>query len=1665
MIKDIQELNFPNYATLSEATVHISDMGEKTISTQLKIAGDIRPDFSYDWELLFQGEKYIMPLRNPHGAKGNESLDSDITLTFQHWAIYQLKRWMFVTMQPIESGTAVADKYVTPIRLNLNDFCTLLGQVLEYYYRGAIVVDLNPEWQYNDEPTEITIRHTKIWNVMTDTLQPLFGVRWEIKSAADNNNSVHGSERYAIRIGYPTTEVDHIFEYGFKGGLLKVERQVQSDEICNMLIGRGGSKNLPYRYFKDTDPNNPSFKADPDWIPELANIYFDRLRGATFRSYIQGWKASRYGGTTTKESAYAPWAWEKGFNDNQFDPVEFVADEITVNPGKDDVYVEILPGYTPAIKKGSSIDMYGPLFNGLDDNDDIFPTIQGVVIDPYGRIDEVIAVEKVETDKVNTSEKVVLLGLPPVKKTEPIASKAYATIRTTTIDFSVRDGHSATVTANHTFVKARDMMFKDCPKYVVLKSHILRVYDSAGKSVPSVNIPAGEYRVNIEFEVQNTYDESLLVTVGCESFDYMDSDNAPKWSDTWDIWVKNIWGTTKQFKETDKQYAERVWNPILGDRDKNEAKVVFSDGMLSASSDYEFTIPKGLIPKYDTSKSLGSVQSHWRITLGKSDADSESIGIFVPSTMRFAEAGDHFFFTGIDLPHDYVKWGEERVDDNKKDVLSEKSNIKPTWVISMDKVRMVKAQYGEAYTLLSQMKVGNSIRLADKRFIGKIGTNAYETLYIKSMTFTYGKNIIPDVEVVLSDHYEVSANPVSLLQGEVSSIQQQLGSISNIEQIIRAVCDKLYLRKDGISDMSMSPTQFLSLLTSKDFQPGIVGGQGWGFYQNEDGLWVIEADKVNARHELQVNNLVVNQIVAQGGKIIESAASMVVTGVIDTDSGYVCYFDQKDGTVANLFHVDDIAMGQVFNPNNVQTRFYKRRVIAIDTDSITLSKTDVLGDGIPVNGDVIVHYGNYTDAKRQYVKVRNVIGGGYERYIEGLDSVDTAGREYYFVGRLDGEYEDRPRWFIGDTENFIEYKNGKLLINGELTIGATLEGGGTIADRFDGIDTSVEEVRDSANSAQDTANEALQKAGDAKDYIDNTLPADIEAINAKLDGVVENWFEPYTPTRTNNPAAAWVRDGEEAKHEGDTFTNTQAFVDNATTPDAGKSWRWVRNEDNGTYDWTPIADSDAVKALLQAANAQDTADQKRRIFVVTPTTPYDVGDLWTKGTAGRTMRCIKSRATGNYDASDWGYADNAADLANDAQQAADKAKEDAAAAQQAADAAKSEAEAAKNRLDQWASDGIISPTEKQSLKDEIARILSDKDEISNGYTKYGLGTPTAFNTAYTDYNDILVTLTAAIPETISIPSDFATKQTAYYTERTNALNVISAKASDIAEHLGYDSYQDLVNNAQSGKTIIKGGYINTELIDAKSIRAEMINADGLVANDITVNGTFLLNFFVVDSMAKLQEIATFSGSNPSTQTSYYNFKDNVNKNIFIKRISNINIVLNMQLCESQDSLFSQFNIIKASDSNVSIEYSFSQGNTCTMPKTILSGYLYNFIKIDTGTWICNQHDISLLMDDVKTKYVKSFRVGVTGGVASINDNVNADDITVKRSAKGRFTITHNIGVYNYSVALTSYSNICIPIVKSRSLSSFVVECYAFDGSGFILFDSGFYVTITSEFNS
>ena len=1297
MIKDIQELNFPSYATLSSATVTLNDMGDKTISTQVKIDGNIVPDFSYDWEVEFKGERYIQPLRQPQASKGNESIYSLIDLTFYHKTIYDLKRYFFVEMASTIAGTAIADKYIASLTVNLKDFCANFQNVLDYYFEGEITINLNPDWVYAEEPSFVEINYSHIWDVLLK-IHEVYGVRWHL----DGNT---------IFIGYPTEEVAHIFEYGFEGGLLKVERQVQSADICNSLLGRGGEKNLPYRYFKDAskDAQGNEWKADPDWIPELASVNFTNLRGKTFRDYIKGWKAQRYGGTPMSEPTEE---YNRGYADSAksedgkyFNPIEYVEDK-------------------------DSIEKYGLLQNGLDNVEDIFPTIQDVEVDGIGRVDEIVGAEQVIIDEATsdytpkavtmsiddtfTSDQIeatdveneyilrsntihqfnegsvgYILSNPLFKATvqqyylEPfsgltftitedrdielisykvidadtneyvnniiaipnslkfkieyrvkadienkgvkiisraitsnwsMSSRPFAgeilenlntdgTRKSVTIAVPSKETKSVTIQSDTFTIPEDGATNIDVPVSINTdlegeglyewKRDIEAVNTETNEVVTSINIPQGTYYLRVKVEITNNSDSAYGYKVELLPSYILYPTDSEEFKPTFDIWVKNIWNTSRNAGESDQAYADRVWLPILGDRDGNEPKVVFTTGRLAGHSDWEFKIHNFAYAGGDGVEYNG-VKAEWRLTLVKSEAEIEATGKWIPSTMQQAFVGDHFFFIGIDMPHEYILWAEERLDDYKRDKILDTANIKPTWVVQTDKVRLNQDKNGA--TLLDSFKVGNSILIADTRFI----EGEYERLYLQSITYSWDAQTIlyPNVEVVLADKPITTSNPVAKIQGDIESLNRSAVKTSDVQNLILTIGDKIYLRKDGLPQVSNSPTTFNQPINSAGYRQGAFGGRGWGL-RNDGEKGILEVDKLVVRDDLQVNTIVSNQIEAIGGKQIESAARITCTKVEDIDSGYKCYFDQKQGSVVNLFKVNDIALSQVFSPDNSEVKYYKRVVEAVDNNSITLSKTQVDGDGMPQEGDVIVHYGNTTDTNRQYVIIRDVIGGGYERMLSDLNSVSSSGVEYYFAGRMQG---NTPRWFVGNKEQFIEYKDGHLQIKADVTIGA---------------------------NSDLSASEEFKKLQD-----------DIKGLQNQIDGKVEAFFYNYDPKLDNLPASEWTTDAIKEEHLNDTFTNIES----------GQSWRWLLKD--GVYQWVAISDT---QALQMAQDALNLANSKVTIFTETPIPPYKVKDLWFQGKGGNTMRCVKARnEQESFNASDWvkadDYKDFASSVAGDAEQ-------------------------------------------------------------------------------------------------------------------------------------------------------------------------------------------------------------------------------------------------------------------------------------------------------------------------------------------------------------------------------------------------------------------------------
>nr|DAV47987.1 MAG TPA: Putative tail protein [Caudoviricetes sp.] len=146
---------------------------------------------------------------------------------------------------------------------------------------------------------------------------------------------------------------------------------------------------------------------------------------------------------------------------------------------------------------------------------------------------------------------------------------------------------------------------------------------------------------------------------------------------------------------------------------------------------------------------------------------------------------------------------------------------------------------------------------------------------------------------------------------------------------------------------------------------------------------------------------------------------------------------------------------------------------------------------------------------------------------------------------------------------------------------------------------------------------------EVNNFISNTYTTDINNLQSQIDGQIETFFYDYEPTLQNIPASEWTTNTERKKHEGDLFY----------WKSKGYAYRFM--QDGATWKWQLVQDTDITLALAAAEKAQDTADHKRRVFVVQPEPPYDIGDLWTQGETGDLMRCRVARASGSYDSSDW----------------------------------------------------------------------------------------------------------------------------------------------------------------------------------------------------------------------------------------------------------------------------------------------------------------------------------------------------------------------------------------------------------------------------------------------
>lgn len=747
-----------------------------------------------------------------------------------------------------------------------------------------------------------------------------------------------------------------------------------------------------------------------------------------------------------------------------------------------------------------------------------------------------------------------------------------------------------------------------------------------------------------------------------------------------------------------------------------------------------------------------------------------------------ANDGDTFVITNINLPDEYIYKAERKL---------EKAIVKYIWENNVEKfnfsVNFSRIFLEENPDVLNTLN--ENARLTRVRYNG----DEY-ILYVSSYSYSMNEgDVLPEIRVELDDTLTIAQNA---LQNAIDGVKSDIASAINAIDVA-AIGSRYFLRKDTY-DIAEAPI---------NFKGGLYFGDGGDVHYLEDGSAKLTIDHLEVRKKATFTSLEIQEQTHVGGQILITPASMICSKVEELEDAYRCYFEsygENGEEIFNQFIEGDQAISQTFNEWG--GHYYWRLVNSVGRDYIDLSKTDCASESdVPSVGDKIIQLGNRTNTARQAAQVLSSHGENAPSFImyNGINDFSLVDKEV--TGILWNPQTQEPQmfsygnFFFGDrTKNdngefvsdFITFQPNpnkpeekKLFINADIQIGAGSKGLSDLSDWKD-LQREVDEAQEDAKTASENARKAQETANIVNASVDtlNTridgLDGTIAEINNKLDGVVESYFDDYTPSRSNEPAATWIAEGTEADHVGDTFTNTELTGDNA-----GKSWRWLEQTD-GTYDWQQIADSDAAKALSLAAQAQAAADGKTTTFLRTPTN-YKVGDIWIVGDVVPEGFTFKK---GDILTTDWDSKEYVANhwhkFVNFTDELEKELSDSVRELESYISATEQVAKGASERLSSWADDDVISPPEKQAIKDEYAFVIADKQYITTEADRYGLeGSDSVANFTYACYlyESDLKKIIDATTETVEIPSNMSAHQSNYYNARTALLGIIAEAAKSIAD--------------------------------------------------------------------------------------------------------------------------------------------------------------------------------------------------------------------------------------------------------------------------------------------
>lgn len=804
--------------------------------------------------------------------------------------------------------------------------------------------------------------------------------------------------------------------------------------------------------------------------------------------------------------------------------------------------------------------------------------------------------------------------------------------------------------------------------------------------------------------------------------------------------------------------------------------------------------------------------------IAQTQDSGEERPIIIPNESLHPEPGDTFVLTGVNLPEERIREAEQELLEAGKSWAAKNSSDTDVYPCPTNPVYCQEND--------KNYDVGQKVLLVGPRF-GEQGRLSRIQGYEKKLyneyiaTYTVGDNTAYSRFGKIEKSIDAAAYAERI--GVVSGVgiylirsKYDLTYPTDYNTYSALAIETLFLnkRKGGVVQGDTLFSEDVAVggdIVSRDFRQGDFSGAGYAMYKDAAGNSVVEADRLIVRKDAVFNELVIRQTDFVSGETVFSCGGFECTSVEETATAYRCYYNNHDGAKYSGLKVGDQVRCQRYAAEgNTVIKYYWRLVTAVTENYVDLSKTDADGNGIPDVGDNIVQFGNRTDVARQSAVVIDATNGGSIVILAHIDSYTLSEKNYVGQGvnPFTGEaymyvYGDM---FFGDRDlsdpdsTYITYQRREGATRRRMEIKADI----VIGKNSSGLHNLSEWT-----TAQQQIDKAQQAASDANDAIaamnDDTVFDLVEKQQMRIQ-----W-------ETINGAASVVEMGGSGSYY------------HALQIAAAAEGLSVFATADGEIFLVRTAPQSEQYAQIMLRSGEASASSLTTSYLALRDYLAAMRLYDDEVTEGFDPRRLAELFTAYYDALDAVYKG----LSDKAQQTAD-------------DAAK-EAAAAKKRLDEWASDDVISPTEKTAMRQQAADIRAEHDTIVAQANLYEVSTNN-YNQQYDLAIAAFAKYTASTPENIPVEEDYDDIRY-YYTERNAILKRIDAAqkaAGDKASHRYTNPESDPPTDMKAGDTWSPVGADGNPLGYTKTYYGEKgwaITGDDtktVIENGLVTTGTVLL---------------------------------------------------------------------------------------------------------------------------------------------------------------------------------------------------------------------------------